>query len=572
MLKKKFSPDIFFYVILALAVFLPRAFALDRFATTDEPEWLGQSGNFYYALGQREPAETYRREHPAVTTLWAGAAGYLTAIPEYRGWGQGYLETTRTESYLREKGVEPIDVLAAGRFFLVLATTILLTASFYFAQRLFGKEHALVGMLLAAFDPFHTALSRVLHIDSTLSNLILLTALAYMSYLYTGRRRVDLAAAGAAAGLTLMTKTPGLFLFPFIGLLAGVAYFQERCSRGSSSQWEGFKRAAVPFLAWALILGISFFVLWPAMWVKPLEVINDTFVKAVRYASGGHTKALFFNGHIFKDGSIGWDYFYYYPLTFLWRTTPIVMLGLIAALAGFFWRIPPVDDELTRKGLAGLFYLAFFYMAFMTLGLKKFDRYGLPAYLPLDLIAGVGLIALTARLREYIKRLQSQAAAAAFVLVLLLAQLAGTLRFFPYYFSYYNPVMGGTAKAPQVMLVGWGEILDQVGAYLNQQPGAQDSSAISCFQVGALSYFYDGTVVRPFEIFPEMEPKYINQLLEADYFVDYIQCRQLGDNVFWEQYQPMHMIEYRGIEYARIFDLSQITFPDYISASIDGTE
>ena len=42
----------------------------------------------------------------------------------------------------------------------------------------------------------------------------------------------------------------------------------------------------------------------------------------------------------------------------------------------------------------------------------------------------------------------------------------------PYALAYYNPRRGGPA-ASRVLLVGWGEGLDQVAAYLNAQPSSE---------------------------------------------------------------------------------------------------
>ncbi|MEK6220735.1 MAG: glycosyltransferase family 39 protein, partial [Chloroflexota bacterium] len=346
---------------------------------------MAQSGNFYYALGQRDPAETYRREHPAITTIWAGFAGYLATIPEYRGWGQGYVDTMEMEAYLENKDVKAIDILAAGRFFMVVGTTILLMAIFYFAKRLLGILPALAGILVLAFSPFHIALSRVLHVDGTLSNLILLTTLSYLSYLYLGRNNWDLAAASVGAGFTLITKAPGLFLLPFIGLITLLPMLQEwRVNKqpfGSLAQ-----KFILPMIVWGGLTLATIFIVWPAMWVQPLEVFNNVYLRAIRYASGGHNKPLFFDGQIIADGSIGLKYFYFYPLTYLWRTTPLAILGLAGAVfAVFKQKILPEKPHI-KKVITALFLLAVTYMAFMTLGLKKFDRYALPAYLPLDLI------------------------------------------------------------------------------------------------------------------------------------------------------------------------------------------
>ena len=79
------------------------------------------------------------------------------------------------ETFLREQGHKPLELLVAGRFFIVLAITLTLAASCWFAARLIGWVPALVGFALIAFDPFHVALSRLQHLDGLLSCLMLLS-------------------------------------------------------------------------------------------------------------------------------------------------------------------------------------------------------------------------------------------------------------------------------------------------------------------------------------------------------------------------------------------------------------
>ena len=43
----------------------------------------------------------------------------------------------------------------------------------------------------------------------------------------------------------------------------------------------------------------------------------------------------------------------------------------------------------------------------------------------------------------------------------------------PYPIAAYNPLAGGASRAGRVIMLGWGEGLEQVAAYLNRQPNAQ---------------------------------------------------------------------------------------------------
>jgi len=57
---------------------------------------------------------------------------------------------------------------------------------------------------------------------------------------------------------------------------------------------------------------------------------------------------------------------------------------------------------------------------------------------------------------------------------ILFIQALSALQTFPYFFSYYNPLAGGSSRAPQVMMIGWGEGMDQAARYLNQKPDAEN--------------------------------------------------------------------------------------------------
>jgi hypothetical protein len=59
-------------------------------------------------------------------------------------------------------------------------------------------------------------------------------------------------------------------------------------------------------------------------------------------------------------------------------------------------------------------------------------------------------------------------------LLILGTQLALTLPHHPYYYTYWNPLLGGLRQAAQVLPVGVGEGLDQVAVYLNDQPAAKN--------------------------------------------------------------------------------------------------
>jgi len=108
----------------------------------------------------------------------------------------------------------------------------------------------------------------------------------------------------------------------------------------------------------------------------------------------------------------------------------------------------------------------------MTLASKKATRYLLPAIPTLYLLAGWGWYQLGQWVNKRIanKPMANKLLSRPLLIASLCLILLFTLFYHPYYLTYYNPAVLGWWWAPQTILVGWGEGLDQAAAYLNRQP------------------------------------------------------------------------------------------------------
>lgn len=546
------------FVLMALAIWLPRGLALDRFVTVDEPKWLARAGNFYLALSQGDLAGTFTREHPGVTITWAGTAGYLWRYPAYAREAPGRItDSQEIEWALRDHGQEPIAVLEAGRLFVLLAITATLLLSFGEGVRLAGLVPALVGFLLIAFDPFFAGLTRLLHLDGLASSLMLLSILAFLAYLYRGRRWVDLVLSGAAAGLGWLTKSPAFFLAPFVGLLALIELARSGFTQRRLGV-EHLRRFIQPLVIWSVAGWAVFVLLWPAMWVDPLGTLQKVFAEANTYAAEGHSTEVFFNG-LAITGDPGRRF---YPVSYLWRTTPVVLLGLGLAGSLFFLRWRNLPERGLRWLAAGLVLFAALFTVFMTFGSKKFDRYLLPVYAPLDLVAGIGWVMAARWMGERLPPKAASLAVPGLIGVIVVGQAIGAMQTYPYYLSYYNPLMGGGVKAPQVMMIGWGEGLDQAARYLNSKPGAADLKVMSWYPDGVFSYIFEGKTIGAESEWKETE----TALLSSDYVVTYIHQWQRS-LPFPEMLEllsrrtPEKVIYLNGIEYVRIYNMRATTSP-----------
>jgi hypothetical protein len=531
--------------LILLAILLPRILALDRFVTPDEDNWVYRSANFYYALGQRDFASTYQKEHPGVTTMWAGVAGFLVRYPEYRAsqFGQ-IIRPPKFDRYLRRIAqIQPLEILVASRYFIVLGNTLVLLLAFIYARSLIGTPAAILGILLIAFDPFHIALTRILHTDGSLSSLLFLSVLAFISYLHR-RNILDLIISGAAAGLASLTKSPGFIIIPTVGLITLVDFVRNYSTHENISLSRRVWGYFWPLVIWGSVVIFCFVLLWPAMWVAPLQTLTSVMSQAVGYAEEGHKTPVFFNGTISESGDLGVEFFYFYPLTYLWRSTPIVLIGLLGAIVAYIKKWKPLDRPETRTTVTGLLIFVLIFTIVMTLGTKKFDRYLLPVYAPLDLIAAIGWVAMVHWLTKNVHLPALRYGSYLIYIAIIGLQMFWSLSTFPYYLSYYNPLMGGSKKAPEVMQIGWGEGIDQAARYLNSKPNSENFRVYSWYIEGSFSYFYNPT----YTLYPDI-----------DYAVIYVHQWQRSTPrellAYLSEQTPEHTIWINGIEYVRIYKI-----------------
>ena len=547
---------------LLVAVILPRALDLDQYATTDETLWLQRSANFYYALGQREFAQTYQDKHPGVSIMWAGATSFLVNYPEYSGMRQGYFLPLDFHDFLDREGKEPLELLVAGRTFLVIGTAVLFIAAFLITEKLIGKLPATLGFLFIAFDPFLIGLNTILHPDNLLPSFMLLSSVSYIAYLYKGRKTVYLIISAVAAAGSWLTKYAGLFLIPYIGLLTIIETIERKIAFG-----ELIKRATRSLLLWFLLAIIVFMALWPSAWVNPeqtffsiIDTFNSGFISQIELST-------LLNGQIVPLGDHNYSF---YPVHYLWRTTPMAAIGIGLAIIRIFSSRNYPDNIHHRKFIFMFLLFSFFFTLAMSMGNLKANRYIGSIFPVLDLVAAVGWITIIDTTHQWLKNrfnlTRAQIISALFICIVVAAQILAVWQVRPYYWSYYNPLLGGPNLAPGNIDIGYGEGLDQAGRYLETKPNANELTVLSWYGVGPFSYFYSG----PFNftaIIPDWTKTNARRLAEADYIVIYVNQsqRQLTRPLLdvLTSVEPEHIIVINNIEYAWIYDVRDIPQEDF---------
>ena len=310
-------------------------------------------------------------------------------------------------------------------------------------------------------------------------------------------------------------------------------------------------------LAWGAIALAAFVALWPAMWVDPVGTLADVTTAALGYAQAGHDEALYFQGQVLADGKMDASFFQFYPITFLWRTTPVILIGLLAAAVAFLRKRTPLGRGRSRFAVVGLLLTAAILAIELNLAAKKFDRYLLPVYPLLDLVAATGWIALSSWLGSLLPARAGRVALPLVVGAALTLQAVGSLQTYPYYLSYYNPLLGGSRKAPETMMIGWGEGLDEAARYLNAKADAGHLVVAACYRP-AFAPFFDG-ISPSIPTEEDLSEAQTQRALAADYVLSYANhwqrqmCRPLCQ--YLAKWEPEHSIWINGLEYVRIYRL-----------------
>jgi hypothetical protein len=391
-----------------------------------------------------------------------------------------------------------------------------------------------LGSVFVGLDPFYLALSRVLHLDALLTTFVTLSVLSLMVYVRSRPKLRYLLFSALTGGLAIASKSPGLFLGPW----ATIVILTSGRNAGRERR-EGTRAKLKAIVLWGVIAMTTVVLLWPVLWVDPVGALGQVLGQALIYVDTPHWHSNFFWGQIRPDPGPA-----FYPVAWAFRTTPWVALGLLM--------VPLVRGK--RGGgfrrqshgfMLGGFVLA--YVVLMTLGAKKFDRYLLPAFPFLDLLAAVGWAELLHRWLTVAKGYWKRWIPALLVLVLAMAQFAELWPTRPYYFSYYSPLLGGARSAQRMLLVGWGEGLERAASYLNALPGAEHLN-VSTEHVSQFSPFFRGRTSAA----KEFDVSY------SDYIVIYVNTVQrwrVPEVLKWfhEREKPDHVISVNGADYVWIY-------------------
>jgi hypothetical protein len=459
------------------------------------------------------------------------------------------------------------------RLLQAIVTSACMVGIFALSRRLFGQPVALIAISLLLLEPFFLAYQRFITTDALQTDFATLALLLFLLYLRGDADRRWLFVSGGFMGLATASKISALFVVPAICIwivLTELGVWQASFPR------RGWLRQGIDITLWVIMLGATIFAIWPALWVAPLETFNLLYEGLTHESVRGN---FFFLGqHTDSPGLL------FYPLVLAFRLSPILQFGVLACLAAILHpKLRPAfvnKPELVALGIVPLVVLTIFSVVE-----SKIDRYIVLIIPELAVLAAVGWYTIVIRMRDWVIRYRQQrrqteneSQGQGFMLIAVaflgLAQLFLLVSHYPYYITYYNPLLGGLRVAQHVFMVGQGEGLDRAAHWLNQAPNAKNTTVCSWYS-GAFKPYFKG---RTLDMCWVDKPK--RDLLKAHRIALYINQRQRQLPVpevitYFALQQPLHTVQVKGLAYVQLYpgllpldeDLNRIQVP--LSLSMD---
>jgi 4-amino-4-deoxy-L-arabinose transferase-like glycosyltransferase len=544
--------------VLLLALLL-RLLRLDLFHTRDELVIWRWSDEFFFSLWNGDLANSvFDSDYPGITIFW------VQALYSYLRYGFLWLtagQADALQSIVNEPHAFPY--LAERRLVMGLATTAQIVGMYALAARVYSRRLALLMTFLIALDPFLLAESRVLRAEALAAGFMVLSILSWLIYIKERMWRF-LVLSGVLAGWAILTKVSSVFLIPVIGLLILIDLIWGR----EGAWWSRVKFSLKQGVIWAGLAVVTFWLSWPTLWVNPLPPLETIVVRGLSTSRGSSIwhGDVFFAGRLIPSGDPG---LLFYPVAIAFRSTPLMWLGVGVALfllvrtlvkggqptAAKTEGAPAGQSEPWSVANIGIWFV---YIGVNLVGLSlmvsKVGRYLLPIFPAFSILTALGL----GWLFDWIgsKTGKSRWIENGGVLAICAGQLALTMTSYPYFYSYWNPLLGGGAAAVKVLPVGSGEGLDKAIDVVNQLPDAEELTLIC----GSSRAWCEGKFVGttwPYDVLNSGE------WMQADYVLPYIswsQRQMYPQEVvdYLSRQPPVYKAELGGATYAWLYRVPEV--------------
>lgn len=414
-----FNKPVFLILMFSVVFFITRVPRLyDDTINPDGVNWHYRSEQFIVGLKAGDFLKTYQHYHPGVMLMW------MTGVPI-----ELLKHTNSFYASYNQFNFQTFDFIA--KFALVLSQFVLSCLILFLLTKIFTKNKLfpLCVVVLYSLEPFFVGNSRMYHMDAIFTLFVFIALLTLYLAVTSGKWYYFLLSALFMA-FSFLTKSIGIGVFVYgvgIGILLGIL---------AANKKQYFKKLAL------VVLGFVGFtvIFFPALWVKPIYVIQDIFSEGERIGiRNGHGQIIL--GDYTRDAGP-----WFYPLIFSLKTTPFMVIGVIAAALFNLRRIRNAFKVSVLK--EPIIFLLIFYIGYllvMTFPSKKIDRYFVPVYPMMAVLCTYSIY----KIKDIFKN--TKLFWCGLVLASVLFILVPLITSFPYYFLYTSPAFGSSANADKLL-------------------------------------------------------------------------------------------------------------------------
>ncbi len=250
---------------------------------------------------------------------------------------------------------------------LPLITLTLISQTFFYklVKNMFGKTYALFALALFVFEPLYIGISRIFHGDGTLTAFMTMSGISLIYAVYRDYNLKWFAVSGALGALAMLSKSQAIFLILYTGL---IVIIEALLNLSQKRLWIKLTRCLA---IWATCYAVTFFVVFPAMWVKPADTVKSIVNEMLYMGAGERTDVPeeYIKDHFRYFRTIGKVFSPSNLLLF-----PIGLVLVISQLAK-----GETNNSGSKLKIYGALFCVF-YFAQMTLSIQKAERYLLPVY------------------------------------------------------------------------------------------------------------------------------------------------------------------------------------------------
>jgi len=241
---------------------------LTQYAAVDEPLWIdGRIARYWKNIGELDWKGTNISDKPGITVaLVTGPGTLFKSTSEYK--------TLHTEGEIINLKNDVESYYFAFRFPILLFVTLMLPLFYFFLERLLGKRRALFSFIFIALSPVLIGMTKIVNPDSLLWFFSPLSLLSYFVFLKRGAFRY-LIFSGIFLGLALLTKYVANILFVFFLGLILLEYIYN--AKNTLISFPLYLKKSLGYFAVLTFSALStFYILFPAVWVKPEKLLSST--------------------------------------------------------------------------------------------------------------------------------------------------------------------------------------------------------------------------------------------------------------------------------------------------------